>query len=559
MSEFQYRGLDHTKASIRLLRIEKGWWFDDISCSLFETFLNADQVSTYKALSYAWGGGSKDKHQILVNNQSFMVKDNLFSALRHIRHTDQDVLLWVDAVCINQKNDQEKGHQVKQMGRVYSTAEEVLIWLGTGNEDTLELMQSVNWIDINAKKAQTGANGQHWTDLCRRFMAERLGNPESQLHSKQRSVLAELLKNGWFKRVWILQEVAMAKTARILCGYYSCPARTFSFMPYLMGLDVDEHSQAVLDIMPQLRKNTWWSSRRYLHYLLTKFAGSQATKERDKVYALLSMSEDANDPTRFFPCYVKDESLVWRDTVSFLIFGEILDLNHSFPEFTLPELRLPIIQLAEQALTWALNQVEPLQESARTMAMLLVDRLNEGQLKRHELLMSLAEKHGQVGNIRKLLFHDNYHIGIDFEGDQAILRVTSTELAQQTVSMVFPQSKSANAEEQQEDKPPSFRFKDDENMAETIVRLVEEGSSMQEMLWAHTWAGNRDAVQNLLEEGADANGADDQGHTALHFATFRGHLDIVNLLLAKDADVNSVSAEGNSALSFAILGLRARD
>lgn len=473
MPEFHYQGLAHAKGSIRLLRIEKGWWFDDISCSLFETFLNADQVSPYKALSYAWGGGGKDVHQILIDNQAFEVKDNLFSALQHIRHTDQDVLLWVDAICINQNDKRERGQQVTQMGCVYSIAEEVLIWLGPGNEDTLELMQSVNWIDTNAKKAQASANGQDWTELCRHFMIERLGSPGSRLHSKQLSRLAELLKNGWFKRVWILQEVAMAKAARILCGYYSCPARTFGFVPFLMGLEVDEHTQAVLDIMPRLRKNTWWSSSRYLHYLLTKFSGSQATEDRDKVYALLSMSEDANDSTRFFPCYEKAESLVWRDTVSFLIFGEILDLGHSFPEFTFPDLCLPIIQLAEQTLKWALDQVGPLQESARRTAVLLVDRLNEGQLKRHELLLSLAEKHGQVGNIRKLLFRENYHVDTYFEDEQATLRVTSRELAQETVDMVFPQSKSANVEEQPEQIGiPSFRFEDDENMAETPSDLI---------------------------------------------------------------------------------------
>ncbi|RSM11390.1 hypothetical protein CEP52_003054 [Fusarium oligoseptatum] len=481
----------------------------------------ARDVSPYKALSYAWGGGGKDVHQILINNQAFEVKDNLFSALRHIRRTDQDVLLWADAICINQEDKKERGHQVKQMGRVYSIAEEVLIWLGPGNEGTLELMQSVSWIDANAKKAQTRANGQDWTDLCRHLMTERLGSPKSQRHSKQRSVLAELLKNGWFKRVWILQEVAMAKTARILCGYYSCPAQTFGFMPFLMGIEVDEHTQAVLDIMPRLRKNTWWSSSRYLHYLLTKFSGSQATEDRDKVYALLSMSEDANDSTRFFPCYEKAEGLVWRDTLSFLIF------------------------------------VGPLQESARRTAVLLIDRLNEGQLKRHELLLSLAKKHGQVGNIQNLLFHDNYHIDTHFEDEQATLKVTSRELAPETVNMVFPQSKSANVEEQpvqflEKIECPSFRFKDDENMVETINRLVEEGSPAQEMLWAHTWAGNQNAVRELLEEGTDANGADDQGNAALHFASAQGHVDIAKLLLLGGADINKAGAEGNTALHFAV-------
>ncbi|KAF4445480.1 HET-domain-containing protein [Fusarium austroafricanum] len=420
------------------------------------------------------------------------------------------------------------------MSSVYEMAEEVLIWLGPGNEETSNLIKAIDYIDKKAKEAYRGSNIKDWIGLCRSSMIEELGSRGPQLHSKRQSVLAGLLENDWFKRVWILQEIANAKTAKIVCGNSSCPARTFSFMPFLMELPVDEHVQPVLDIMPRIRTGTWWSSTRHLHYLLQKFSGSQATEERDKVYALLSMSEDAKDSKRFFPCYVKAEKQVWRDTVSFLIMGEILDHNHSFPKFTFPDLRLPIIQLAEQTLKWALTQVGSNRDSARRTAMILVDRLNEGQLKRHELLQSLAKEHGQEEKMQSLLSHDNYHIDINFLDEQTTLQVTSRELAMDTVKVVFPQANLATVKRQAEldaFKPPSFRYKDDENMAETISRLVEEGSPAQEMLWAHAWAGNSDAVRQLLETGVDVSGADDEGNAAIHFAAARGRLDVVKLLL----------------------------
>ena len=90
-------------------------------------------------------------------------------------------------------------------------------------------------------------------------------------------------------------------------------------------------------------------------------------------------------------------------------------------------------------------------------------------------------------------------------------------------------------------------------MAETINRLEEEGSPAQEMLWVHTWAGNQDAVRELLEEGVDVNGADDQGYAALHFAVARGHVDITKLLLLSGADVNQAGGEGQTALHPAVL------
>ncbi|KAF4449244.1 HET-domain-containing [Fusarium albosuccineum] len=394
MPEFSFQDLDLDKDSIRLLQIEQGSRFDRISCSLFEAFLDPDQCPTYKALSYTWGGGENSR-RILVNNHEFEITANLYSALWHIRRSDEDVLLWVDAICINQKNDREKGHQVNQMGRVYSAAEEVLVWLGPpSNGDTEELIQSIDWIDINVSKAKIGRNSADWASLCRHFMIQRLGSPGSHAYLAQRQALEELLKNRWFRRIWILQEVAMARSARIHCGSFSCPARTFGLMPLVMELGVNQSTQAVLDIMPRVRKNTWWSSRRDLQHLLKKFARSRATDPRDMIYALLSMSEDAHNPKQFFPSYEKTINQVCQDTACFIMFGEILDFSQSLPEFSLGELYPPTTEMVERTLRWALHQ--PFSQpgdhgsSAKRVAVLLADRLNQGQLETDDLLLSIS-------------------------------------------------------------------------------------------------------------------------------------------------------------------------
>ena len=312
-----------------------------------------------------------------------MVKPNLFSALQHIRRTDRDVILWVDAICINQQDKRKRGHQVAQMRYVYEAAEEVYIWLGKGDEETSNLVKAIDSIDEKAKKAGPRANYKSWTELCGNFMSTELGSPESPLRSERSSALGQLLKNKWFERVWILQEIAKAKTAKIIYGDSSCPTRTFSFIPRLMGVQVDEHAQSVLDIMPRSREGTWWSSTRTLHHLIREFSGSQASVNRDKVYALLSMSEDANSSKHFFPCYEKDDTRVWRDTVSFLLFREILNQEYSFPEFNHSDLRLPLIELLKKSLEWAVTQLRPHQASAQKTAEMLVHRLKEGDLNKH--------------------------------------------------------------------------------------------------------------------------------------------------------------------------------
>jgi hypothetical protein len=276
------------------------------------------------------------------------------------------------------------------MGNIYRGAEEVLIWLGPSNDDIDALLQHISWIDDQATQAQALGSTEDWTTLCRRALSQRPFDL-----SRETQALADLLARPWFTRAWILQEVASAKTARIMCGSSSCAARTFALMPQLLGgVNVDDHTQAILDIMPRVRRNTWWSSDRCLHSLLTKFANSQARLPRDKIYALLGMSEDACNPASFYPCYKKSDSQVFRDTASFLLFGEVLDSSYALPEFRLSELALPIIQLAEKALSWSLMQSSTRhRESARKTVELLIWRVNEGRLKAASLVLHMVEVH----------------------------------------------------------------------------------------------------------------------------------------------------------------------
>jgi hypothetical protein len=204
----------------------------------------------------------------------------------------------------------------------------------------------------------------------------------------------------------ILQEVANARTARVICGQGSCPARTFALMPSLMNLAVQEHTQAVLDIMPRIRKNTWWSSNRHLHVLLVKFANSQSFLVRDKIYALLGMSEDACNPEIFYPCYLKSEEEVIQDTAAFLLFGEFLGGYYPMPDLRLSDLRLPITQLAGKVLAWTLEQLEasaPRWRSVKQTVRLLARHLNERRSDPAEVLMTVAKKYGEAGKVGDLL------------------------------------------------------------------------------------------------------------------------------------------------------------
>ncbi|RYP17588.1 hypothetical protein DL767_009991 [Monosporascus sp. MG133] len=139
---YKYKPLDLATDTIRLVCLLKGSFNDDIRCELWESRLHRDDVP-YEALSYTWGGTEKSA-RIFLCGCIAQVTHNLYTALRYLRLERQDRILWIDAICIDQDNERERGHQVGQMRRIYQNAEKVLIWLGPGTNETDFLMDSIS-------------------------------------------------------------------------------------------------------------------------------------------------------------------------------------------------------------------------------------------------------------------------------------------------------------------------------------------------------------------------------------------------------------------------------
>jgi hypothetical protein len=131
MDTFSYNPLQAENVEIRLLKLLAGCETSDVECQLIHTPLNEN--SDYEALSYTWGSETPLK-TISLNGHNFNIRENLDSALRHLRLKDKPRMMWVDAICINQRDNQEKAREVRRMRDIYSRAQNVVVWLGNYHE-----------------------------------------------------------------------------------------------------------------------------------------------------------------------------------------------------------------------------------------------------------------------------------------------------------------------------------------------------------------------------------------------------------------------------------------
>ncbi|RDW57364.1 hypothetical protein BP5796_12814 [Coleophoma crateriformis] len=293
MATYKYTPINLEEPSFRLVRLNKGWPSDDIQCEIFHAWrpISTDDHSyetdagvPYEALSYTWGD-TEMKVDIRANGFIMKITTNLYVALQHLRSKTEDRILWIDAICIDQTNQKERGHQVRQMGKIYHDATNVIIWLGKATSTTDFAMKLTE--ALHTKVIHIRGDWRPSVELWTQWLT---GGNTTWTDAKP--ILSEgyrdLLSRPWFERVWVLQEVANARKATVVCGERTVSARTFALIPSLLKLDVLGNCQAVLDLMPGIsRETSWWSEAQDLRTLLIKFQDSKSTDPRDHVYALL--------------------------------------------------------------------------------------------------------------------------------------------------------------------------------------------------------------------------------------------------------------------------------
>ncbi|KAK1720225.1 HET domain-containing protein [Colletotrichum acutatum] len=329
---FQYEPLDLTGKSFRLLMLHPGST-SEVSCDIFEASLDSDSIVPYEALSYAWGSIDLSA-SIITNGKTLCITYNLFTALTYLRDEHVSKVMWIDAVCIDQSNVAERGHQVEQMAGIYRGAEQVIIWLGPPTHETNLLLGCLKelqkgWTRQKSRDDLVQAQEQ-WSKMRQNSELD-----QAVLLDLQRKGLVSLLGEAWFTRIWVLQEVSHARAASILCGRRSVQAYMLNIAAKLVGVVPDVGCQAVLDLLPD--SFTQRSPRKnVLLALLQKFQNSKASDPRDMVYALLAIASDVSQSdlgSLLSPDYFKTEEQLVQDLKTYLF----LDLRYcrDIPERTM--------------------------------------------------------------------------------------------------------------------------------------------------------------------------------------------------------------------------------
>ncbi|KAF4503033.1 Heterokaryon incompatibility 6, OR allele [Fusarium agapanthi] len=331
-------GLRTASTEIRLLDLypSQGLVDDRLIGRLYTTSI--ESPSPYIALSYVWGLGGKTQ-SIQVSNLSdddeetfIPITESLETALRYFRKPDKVITLWIDQICINQADNKEKGQQVAMMRSIYSSATQVLVWLGPAQDGSDELMEA--WQNIGHRAVEFGL--ESYLNPQSYHLISNLGrskDPSDETAVSFQSLLAStveafapLLKGmtlkkwferPYFSRVWIIQEFCLCPDTIFVCGSKTIPVDFVKFAVLLLQTAIGNMPQGdyeqleppgmplerLSEVSSEPTARLFGSRSRHqkhkddeLYMLLRRLfveLETNATVHRDRIFALLGLAAEA--------------------------------------------------------------------------------------------------------------------------------------------------------------------------------------------------------------------------------------------------------------------------
>ncbi|KAJ9640903.1 hypothetical protein H2199_005571 [Coniosporium tulheliwenetii] len=299
---FAYAALSSSKNEIRLVTISPGASLEaPVACQLSHASL--DESPRYEALSYTWGS-PVDPIAITLNDQPFHVTRSLHEALCHLRPKNASRTLWIDAICINQLSIPERNAQVRIMRTIYRQSQQTLIWLGPAFKNSDLMMDFIGWEDERLLNPTLDGGDDDWA-AARYYRA--MQEPRL-LHIWE--ALYELSQRPYWKRMWIVQEIAFGTAPQVCVG-----TRSASFWDALMRVLSSLSAELEMELPGRPINHPWVEllaenkalaigrerkdinipkGPSWLAAALLRYRGSLATDPRDKVIALLGFLDESS-------------------------------------------------------------------------------------------------------------------------------------------------------------------------------------------------------------------------------------------------------------------------
>lgn len=295
LGDFQYRILtllpakdyaDPLSCTLRINGVdEETWECRDVDEEPWE----------YDAISYAWGD-SDDSNTISVLDNSpsyFRISSSVATLLRQLRLNENARHLWIDAICINQDNTPEKNTQVARMLDIYQKASNVIIWLGHCEDYLPEVLQF-----FGAMQPSSPSCGEEYGNL----------KIDKSLQANL-SFLSWFFARPWFFRRWIIQEATSCPRTVLVCGsaqinfdhFLTSFSSIRNFLEYGINLDrgIIDRLETIHSMRSRhraqtnVRKSTGSKRDDFpILNLLDRFSSAQCSNDRDRVYAIIGLSDD---------------------------------------------------------------------------------------------------------------------------------------------------------------------------------------------------------------------------------------------------------------------------
>jgi hypothetical protein len=267
---------------IRLAELLPGHHDDEISCRLIHVAL--EDNPQYEAVSYYWGDPTI-RSTIRCDDDTLQVTTNLYAALRQLRSPFRPRKLWADTICINQQDIDERSQQERLIKDIFEKAERVLIWLGEEGDDSQHAISVAGELAQAYRDVELRGNGA----------PKAFGRFDMLSEQPRIRALGQLVTRQWFRRVWVIQELAVSRDALVLCGTESISwddlLRALSVQDSLNLYLADHEVNACVFNLQNTRQMYRAGVREDLLTILNRHRAFISTDPRDKIFGIRALAK----------------------------------------------------------------------------------------------------------------------------------------------------------------------------------------------------------------------------------------------------------------------------